>query len=259
MSIESSCSSCKFFRGRENDQWGECRRYPRRINPDSLSTLDFPGTLDSDWCGEWKLKKVIHAEPVVVQEQKRPIAITWSVNKLQEVDWILALLHLKGEMLVDVVSQSKAKSAVSNVYSEESWSWLQKLVSQDTWDLFNICLRFQYSFPKLRMVDCEDEFWRDVPNLVRAVIALCRKDEVTLNSFGMALKGEEAQRYASEGQVAANVLAPEFRGYWNMRLRLVPGSHFETHLPTGILGVAVSRLDPLFLLARGTWIVGRHP
>ena len=73
MSIESSCSSCKFFRGRENDQWGECRRYPRRINPDSLSTLDFPGTLDSDWCGEWMLKRVT---PVIVQEQKRPIAIT---------------------------------------------------------------------------------------------------------------------------------------------------------------------------------------
>jgi hypothetical protein len=185
--------------------------------------------------------------------------IKWKVNKLQEVDWILCLLHSKGEMLCDVTSQSKAKSAVGfEVFEADSWRWMERVISQDTWTLFTLALEFQRRFPKMRMVDCNDEFWRTIPHMCRAIIALSRKDEETLKGFGMVLKGEAPLMQASEGQVAANVLAPEFRGYWNMRLRLVPGSHFETHLPTTILGVSISRLDPLYLLARGTWIVGRH-
>jgi hypothetical protein len=131
-------------------------------------------------------------------------------------------------------------------------------MSEESWLIFTIAVDFFQKHPEKRMVDLDSSFWGQLPEFFRAVLALCRKDELELMSFGMRVQGEAPLMRASEGQVAANALAPEFRGYWNMRLRLVPGSHFEAHLPTGMLGVAVSRLDPLYLLARGAWLVGRH-
>ena len=266
MTIKEVCFNCKFFKDSDNvdDDIGECRRYPRSRN-DSYGMCIFPEASRKDWCGEWRLNlaKTIEDEKTSMAEVKKKVATVlhpgWSVNKLQEVDWILATFYLKGETFGDVVAQSKAKKAVGlEIFDLESWRWLQRGISEESWKLFTIALDFFQKHPQNKMVDFNSEFWKDSPDICRAIIALCQQDEETLKSLGMTLGGEAPLMPILEGQVSVNVLAPVFRGYWNMRLRLIPGSHFEAHLPTGILGVAVSRLDPLFLLARGAWIVGRH-
>ena len=254
-----NCLNCEFFEERLEGIDGECRRRAPRV-VESWGQAVYPVVGRNGWCGEFQNSSRKPEIPVKREEEKPKKAIpVWAVKKLQEVDWILVILHLKGEMFTDVVSQSKAKNAITmGVFDVESWRWLERNISEESWQIFVIALDFFQKHPEKRMVDFESSFWRQLPEFFRAALALCQKDETTLKNLGLLVQGEAPLMQIPEGQVAANVLEPAYRGYWNMRLRLVPGSHFETHLPTGILGVAVSRLDPLYLLARGAWIVGRH-
>jgi hypothetical protein len=253
------CLDCEFFQRHFEGDEGDCRRRSPSV-VESWGQSVFPIVNQNWWCGEFERTSREPEIPVKREEEKPKKAIpVWAVKKLQEVDWILVILHLKGEMFSDVVSQSKAKNAITlGVFDVESWRWLERNMSEESWQIFVIALDFFQKHPEKRMVDFESSFWRQLPEFFRAALALCQKDETTLKSLGLHVQREAPLMQIFEGKVAQNVLAPEFRGYWNMRLRLVPGSHFETHLPTGILGVAVSRLDPLYLLARGAWIVGRH-
>ncbi len=51
-----TCYTCRFWEGqglRQRGPKGTCRRFPPVVTPRSPDG-DFPITLSTDWCGEWK-------------------------------------------------------------------------------------------------------------------------------------------------------------------------------------------------------------
>lgn len=57
-----SCRNCKFWRGDNKSDWGECHRYPPQFwSEGDTSGASFVGIRGSDWCGEFKSDEDDHA------------------------------------------------------------------------------------------------------------------------------------------------------------------------------------------------------
>lgn len=228
------CSNCKYYAQSKR----ECRFSPPQFN-------GFPRTEHTDWC------RMFQTVPSIIAQKKEPKKITWKVNRLQEVDLILVMLHLHGDQLCEVVMRSKAnKLIVKDIYDLDSWDWLKKTASEHTWNLFVEVLKYQKAQPFESAVNQPSISWAFTSRLFQVVVALAKGDKEVLERFGFSCAFSAMLPRFSAEQVIDDILAESFRGYWNMRLKMIPGSRTRPALSCSIVDVTVTRLDAVFLFGK---------
>lgn len=190
-----------------------------------------------------------------IQKSLEPIEdnpLKWDVKNLKELDLILALLHSSGHEFEHAIQKSKASSIVGvDVLDASRWQWLQVIISKTSWDMFVTVLAFMKEYPKTKISNLERCEWFADSQVFHAVFYLIRRDEVRLKRYGLVLRADAPFPNFFSYQIIPDVLSEDVRGYFNMRIRMVPCSNQRTNLSSSILDVMASRLDAMVLIYMG--------